>query len=676
MSLFMATWAIGQNAPERAIPKSEIGKATTVTDLSDFKTEPIVKNSSTRSALNEGFEGTEFPPPGWKVINGGSSDQTWVRYTDNPITGTASASIRYHAQAHDDWLITPPLLPVAGNNTITFKAKQGSNNYTDKFNVKLSTTGNDSADFTITLASDIGPASTTVETFTYDLSAYNGDTVYFAVQAISKNELRLYVDDFVGPEIYVSPTDLVVTSGNKDYRLIPKSQLNNALTLKTIVYNAGAPLTEAIIINTTIKDEGNTTILSSAGLLNSLGTYQTDIVTSAPIDATSLTVGNYYYSHIAIFSADHNIADNTDIFNFSVTNDIYARDAGEFANEGYGTSGKITFGNLFNILNQTQISGVQFVWPTTLPTTTAKYRLALYKLDNETDMNVDGAPIFTTDEYVRDQSQAGQTMTIVVPPKTLQPGLYVLAIKQTTYTNIRIAYDGTSHGFMLRANSADNPTKFSRLEGYGFASLRMDLTPRMSNNIEMWDNVTSDPIEGGVVTIKQGDSVITTAITDNLGEADFFVPNGNYTYTAEKFGYVTQENIPFTVSGDTEVGIGMDQVPTTLEVTPNTFTFPATQIGTSTATQTFTLRNIGHDTLVIEPAGILFMPGGPDNNQFTLTNIGAQVKLALGETATIGVTFNPTTLGEKAASLIVSPTGGVDAKTIALNGNAVDNTIT
>lgn len=120
LSLFVATWAIGQSATERVL-STKIDKATTAIDPSDFNTKPIVENSSIRSVLNEGFESTLFPPAGWKVINGGSPDQTWIRYTSTPISGTASASIRYHGtQAHDDWLITPPLMPVAGNDTISF----------------------------------------------------------------------------------------------------------------------------------------------------------------------------------------------------------------------------------------------------------------------------------------------------------------------------------------------------------------------------------------------------------------------------------------------------------------------------------------------------------------------------------------------------------------------------
>ena len=406
LSLFVATWAVGQT--EKTLPTTKIDKATTAIDLSDFNTKPIVENSSTRSGLNEGFEGTLFPPVGWKVIDGGSIGQTWEIYTSSPISGNASAAIRYHSsQAHDDWLITPPLLPVAGNDTISFLAKQGSNNYQEKFNVMLSTTGNNKEDFTITLASNIGPAGTTVETFEYVLSEYHGDTVYFAIQAISTNQLRLYVDNFVGPEIFTSPTDLAVKGENRDYRLIPICQLNSAITFVTNVQNNGAALTENVNVIATVKDVindatvFNTTDVLSAGL--GYGATQT-ISAATPFDATTLPVGNYQYVHTADYAADYDQTDNTDVFNFSVTNDVYARDAGVFQETGFGYNYVRIFGNLFDVYNEATITGVQLVWPATLPEVTAPYQLALYKVDGSSNMYIEGAPIFQTETYERDQS--------------------------------------------------------------------------------------------------------------------------------------------------------------------------------------------------------------------------------------------------------------------------------
>ncbi|MDY0078804.1 MAG: choice-of-anchor J domain-containing protein, partial [Bacteroidales bacterium] len=150
--------------------------------------------------LSEGFEGTIFPPAGWKVINGGDAN-TWTRYTSTPITGTASAAIGYGSTAHNDWLISPRVVPQAGNATFSFMAKNGSSYFIEEFNVKLSTTGSEQADFTVTLASNVAPP-TVATLYSYDLSAYNGQAVYIAVQAISTDEMRLYVDDFSGPALY------------------------------------------------------------------------------------------------------------------------------------------------------------------------------------------------------------------------------------------------------------------------------------------------------------------------------------------------------------------------------------------------------------------------------------------------------------------------------------------
>lgn len=673
LSLFVATWAVGQT--EKTLPTTKIDKATTAIDLSDFNTKPIVENSSTRSGLNEGFEGTLFPPVGWKVIDGGSIGQTWEIYTSSPISGNASAAIRYHSsQAHDDWLITPPLLPVAGNDTISFLAKQGSNNYQEKFNVMLSTTGNNKEDFTITLASNIGPAGTTVETFEYVLSEYHGDTVYFAIQAISTNQLRLYVDNFVGPEIFTSPTDLAVKGENRDYRLIPICQLNSALTFVTNVQNNGAALTENVNVIATVKDVINdatvftTTDVLSAGL--GYGEIQT-ISAAVPFNATTLPVGNYQYVHTADYAADYDQTDNTDVFNFSVTNDVYARDAGVFQETGFGFNYVRIFGNLFDVYNEATITGVQLVWPATLPEVTAPYQLALYKVDGSSNMYIEGAPIFQTDTYERDQSQAGQTVNIPVRPTVIQPGFYVLAIKQTSNTNILIARDEQENGFALRTNSGTNPTRFNYRETGGFLSLRMDFTPRSIVTFNISDG--TNPIGGANVTVKQGETIIGTAVSNAAGVAEIYASAGNYTYSVTAIGYLPHNDVPLVVStDDMAVDLVMNAAPPTLEVTPTTFTFAATQIETSTAPQTFTMQNIGGDTLVVNPSDITIV--GANADQFALTTIENPDTLATGETATFTVVFSPTTVGEKTATINVNSTAG--SKTVAISGNAIDLTIT
>ena len=150
--------------------------------------------------LNEGFEGITFPPAGWRVINMGDANQ-WVRNTSGPRTGTACATISFSsAAAHNDWLITPALLPASGNSTFSFYAKNGLSSYPEQFNVLLSTTGNNAADFTVTLATGVTPTALYSQ-YSYDLSAYVGQVVYVAIQATSLNMYYLYVDDVTGPPV-------------------------------------------------------------------------------------------------------------------------------------------------------------------------------------------------------------------------------------------------------------------------------------------------------------------------------------------------------------------------------------------------------------------------------------------------------------------------------------------
>ena len=110
----------------------------------------VALSSLLGTALAEGFENPSFPPAGWTVVNGGDAN-TWVRNTGSYYvhSGGGSASIIYTTAAHDDWLITPQLIPTTGDVTFSFWARNVST-YIDRFNLKLSTYGTDIADFTVT----------------------------------------------------------------------------------------------------------------------------------------------------------------------------------------------------------------------------------------------------------------------------------------------------------------------------------------------------------------------------------------------------------------------------------------------------------------------------------------------------------------------------------------------
>lgn len=137
--------------------------------------------------FTESFEGSAELPAGWAVINGGDANQTWViaDLSDSELVaqeGTNIATILYDSAAHDDYLITPAVTVTDGvSDILSFWARSRDADYPEVISVKLSTTDATAAAFTTTLIAEVAPASgTAFYNYSYDLSDYEGQTVYIA----------------------------------------------------------------------------------------------------------------------------------------------------------------------------------------------------------------------------------------------------------------------------------------------------------------------------------------------------------------------------------------------------------------------------------------------------------------------------------------------------------------
>ncbi|NIK93472.1 T9SS type A sorting domain-containing protein [Mangrovimonas sp. CR14] len=160
--------------------------------------------------IDEDFEGDSIPVC-WTIINGGDSN-TWFHHNSTTYANSGSKSMRitYSSTAHEDYLITPAFTVTDHvSDMISFWARNYSSSYVDEFDVLVSTTGNSEADFTEVLATNVGPGTSYTE-YTYDLSAYVGETIYFAIKAISTNEWHLNIDDVLtyGSPYCDAPSDL------------------------------------------------------------------------------------------------------------------------------------------------------------------------------------------------------------------------------------------------------------------------------------------------------------------------------------------------------------------------------------------------------------------------------------------------------------------------------------
>ena len=142
--------------------------------------------------LVEGFEWEEMSPA-WTVVDGDADDSQWMLSDADPHSGNKHLVVNYNSDGNNDWLISPKLtLQTAAQ--LSFWAKSEDSYYPESFNVLISETDTDFANFT-NLISVIEVPDTYTET-TFDLSAYDGKEVYIAVQCVSVDTWALLVDDF------------------------------------------------------------------------------------------------------------------------------------------------------------------------------------------------------------------------------------------------------------------------------------------------------------------------------------------------------------------------------------------------------------------------------------------------------------------------------------------------
>ena len=175
--------------------------------------------SMNAQTLNEGFEGEDFPPEGWTVIDGypGYGWKKAVRLQHNcayiqEVAGT------------ENWLITPQLRPAAGES-LHFSACIGSNGSTGELRIEVSLGGTDAGSFevieTYYTSKSRGDAahqlwSSQWKDYTLDLSAYTGQAIYIGFHQAGETD-RIYVDDVYGVSLRgtatcENPSDIVLSN--------------------------------------------------------------------------------------------------------------------------------------------------------------------------------------------------------------------------------------------------------------------------------------------------------------------------------------------------------------------------------------------------------------------------------------------------------------------------------
>jgi hypothetical protein len=164
--------------------------------------------------LNEGFEGTTFPPEDWNAIHV-SGSQSWVRSTGTGNNSSSAFALRKDVNGgYEDYLITPKLAPQNGEVLSFYLASQYASNYANTtLTIEVSRTIPEIGAFTTVLAtynsgSDGNFGSSGISDWvnkTVDVSAYVGQKIYIAFHVVDPGyNADVRIDDVTGVSLSVS----------------------------------------------------------------------------------------------------------------------------------------------------------------------------------------------------------------------------------------------------------------------------------------------------------------------------------------------------------------------------------------------------------------------------------------------------------------------------------------
>ncbi len=193
----------------------------------------------------------------------------WHAYSYNGESFVINNSYYTSPGTADDWLITPALVIPSSTTSgyaLKFDAVSFNSGFPSTIEVKVSTVGTATADFTTTLTSEIVPG--TWNSYQLDLSAYEGQTIYVAFHDISVDQLVVGIEDVVVEATENNDAELTGASlnnlivGNKTVTFTVGNVGNNAITSYDINWSYdGANFTEAVTgVNVAIGGSNQTQV--------------------------------------------------------------------------------------------------------------------------------------------------------------------------------------------------------------------------------------------------------------------------------------------------------------------------------------------------------------------------------------------------------------------------------
>ncbi|MEO8665895.1 MAG: choice-of-anchor J domain-containing protein, partial [Ignavibacteria bacterium] len=157
------------------------------------------KKASAQYKLNEGFEGSQFPPDGWTVESYGSPNGIWNYSIRVPRSGSKCAVSNFSTGYSSNYLISKRFIPASGDSLV-FSFKQTFwNNYSDTFCILVSNTDSLPVSMTTILLSIKDsvsyPSPVDYGRFAVSLNAYAGQTVWIGFLHIDHDGDNVRLDN-------------------------------------------------------------------------------------------------------------------------------------------------------------------------------------------------------------------------------------------------------------------------------------------------------------------------------------------------------------------------------------------------------------------------------------------------------------------------------------------------
>jgi len=195
-------------------------------------------------------------------------------------------------QPADNWLISPAVEIKNGGTILTWDATAVNATYADGYAVKISTTGNDPADFTDELFRiEAETVTGAYNSRGVNLDDYVGQTIYFAFHHTSTDELLLRIDNIAVAEFRAY--DLAVSEDPSVYRF---ADAGGNSPISVTVTNVGSEIATSLDASYTVN--GNTVTETFDGL--NIGALESEVITftetfpidNADVNPVAVTVSN------------------------------------------------------------------------------------------------------------------------------------------------------------------------------------------------------------------------------------------------------------------------------------------------------------------------------------------------------------------------------------------------